>query len=178
MIGKVFVPPSFLNNEWQSSSPNVPLAGKLHNDAHNDHPLHGSPRLKQKHAQTRACLSHLAGKVAVYTVSAGFKPAAEVLAPALTWQASRIRLSLITALIVNRQSKIVNCLRREWDSNPRWLAPRRFSRPLPSAARSSLRARRFYHDFQSLPPENYTHRQHKRNSCAASLTFCVLCFTL
>jgi hypothetical protein len=37
--------------------------------------------------------------------------------------------------------------RREWDSNPRWLAPRRFSRPLPSAARSSLRAQRFYHKF-------------------------------
>ena len=93
MIGKVFVPPSFLKNEWQSSSPNLPLAGKLHNDAHNDHPLVGCPRLKQKHAQTRACLLFLAGRVAVHTVSAGFEPAAEVLAPALTWQASPIRLS-------------------------------------------------------------------------------------
>src|SRR5271157_1506963 len=37
----------------------------------------------------------------------------------------------------------------EWDSNPRWLAPRRFSRPLPSAARSSLRAERFYHENQA-----------------------------
>ena len=29
--------------------------------------------------------------------------------------------------------------RREWDSNPRRLAPRRFSRPVPSTARTSLR---------------------------------------
>ena len=36
--------------------------------------------------------------------------------------------------------------RREWDSNPRWLSPRRFSKPLPSAARSSLRAEGFYHN--------------------------------
>ena len=28
--------------------------------------------------------------------------------------------------------------RREWDSNPRRLAPRRFSRPVPSTARTSL----------------------------------------
>jgi len=93
MIGKVFVPPSFLKNEWQSSSPNMPLTVKLHNDAHNDHPLVGSPRLKQKHAQTRACLIFLTGRVAVHTVSAGFEPAAEDLTPALTWQASPIRLS-------------------------------------------------------------------------------------
>jgi hypothetical protein len=71
MIGKVFVPPSFLKNEWQSSSPNMPLTCKLHNDAHNDHPIVGGPRLKQKHAQTRACLSRLAGRVAVHTLSAG-----------------------------------------------------------------------------------------------------------
>jgi hypothetical protein len=50
---------------------------------------------------------------------------------------------------------IYNCpddtQRREWDSNPRWLAPRRFSRPLPSAARSSLRAEGFYHKFKKSP---------------------------
>jgi hypothetical protein len=31
-----------------------------------------------------------------------------------------------------------NPQRREWDSNPRWLAPNMFSRHAPSAARSSL----------------------------------------
>ena len=33
--------------------------------------------------------------------------------------------------------------RREWDSNPRMLAHRRFSRPVPSTARTSLQIRPF-----------------------------------
>ena len=36
--------------------------------------------------------------------------------------------------------------RREWDSNPRRVAPRRFSRPVPSTARTSLRINRLKDD--------------------------------
>ena len=36
--------------------------------------------------------------------------------------------------------------RREWDSNPRGLAPNLFSRQAPSSTRSSLRAEGFYHN--------------------------------
>ena len=33
--------------------------------------------------------------------------------------------------------------RREWDLNPRWASPRRFSRPVHSAALSSLRGQHY-----------------------------------
>src|SRR4051794_40105457 len=44
------------------------------------------------------------------------------------------------AAIVARGTQ--TCWRREWDSNPRWVAPQRFSRPPRSAAPASLRGRR------------------------------------
>ena len=110
-------------------------------------PQWGPANGKQKHTRNWVCFSGEGGIRTRDRILARHSLSRRAHSATLAPPHVNMRLST-DDFYFNSKSRIVNQYhqRREWDSNPRWLAPNMFSRHAPSAARPSLQRVRFYHN--------------------------------